>query len=147
MEILLRKRVIFCGDKNLLVEKSFETERSPGPTYSMRKAMVQLNELDSGLAAESSAQSLNQMMMMRWVIVTKEEFAKKIINLVAVECLCHSHKVKREAFACDEDYFAALHSHHAVMQAAMKAKQSANTAAADALDYAIEDFAKMYIKE
>jgi len=111
----------------------------------MRKAMVQLNELDSGLAAESSGQSLNQMMMMRWVIVTKEEFAKKIINLVAVECLCH--KVKREAFACDEDYFAALHSHHAVMQAAMKAKQSANTAAADALDYAIEDFAKMYIKE
>jgi|SaaInl74LU_5_DNA_1037368.scaffolds.fasta_scaffold41626_1 nickel superoxide dismutase len=111
----------------------------------MRKAMVQLNELNSGLAAETSGQSLNQMMMMRWVILTKEEIAKKIINLVAVNCLCH--KVKREAFACDEDYFAALHSHHAVMQAAMNAKQSANTAAADALDYAIEDFAKMYIKE
>uniref|UniRef100_A0A7S2LQS2 Ubiquitin-like domain-containing protein n=1 Tax=Skeletonema marinoi TaxID=267567 RepID=A0A7S2LQS2_9STRA len=108
----------------------------------IRKAMVQSNELHAGLAAESSAQSLNQ--MMRWVM-TKEEHAKKIISLVSEYCLCQ--RVKKEVFSCDKDYVDALKAHHAVMQAAMKAKQSVDTAAADALDHAIGDFAKMYIKE
>mmetsp|Transcript_16272 Transcript_16272/g.25343 ORF Transcript_16272/g.25343 Transcript_16272/m.25343 type:complete len:209 (+) Transcript_16272:81-707(+) len=108
----------------------------------IRKAMVQSNELHSGLGAETSAQSLNQ--MMRWVM-TKEEHAKKIISLISEYCLCQ--RVKKEVFACDKDYVDALKAHHAVMQAAMKAKQSVDTATADALDHAIGDFAKMYIKE
>ncbi|KAL7453893.1 hypothetical protein ACHAWC_005531, partial [Mediolabrus comicus] len=108
----------------------------------IRKAMVQSNELHAGLAAESSAQSLNQ--MMRWVM-TKEEHAKKIISLVAEYCLCQ--RVKKEIFASDKDYVDALKAHHAVMQSAMKCKQSVDTAVADALDHAIADFAKMYTKE
>ena len=104
--------------------------------------MVQSNELHSGLAAETSAQSLNQ--MMRW-IMTKEEHCKKIITIVSEYCLCQ--RVKKEVFDCDQDYVDALKAHHAVMQAAMKAKQSVDTAAADTLDHAIGDFAKMYIKE
>lgn len=38
----------------------------------------------------------------------------------------------------------ALKAHHAVMQTAMKAKQSLDVAASDALDHAIGDMAKMY---
>ena len=66
----------------------------------MRKAMVQLNELNSGLAAETSGQSLNQMMMMRWVILTKEEIAKKIINLVARSKGRHLHATKTILLHC-----------------------------------------------
>ena len=105
----------------------------------IRKAMVQTSELS---AAGMDAQSLNQ--MVRW-INTKEEHASKIITLVAEYCLCQ--RVKKEIFASEKDYSDALLAHHAVMQAAMKAKQSVDTAAADALDHAIGDFAKMYTKE
>jgi large subunit ribosomal protein L40e/small subunit ribosomal protein S27Ae/ubiquitin C len=101
--------------------------------------MVQTSELS---AAGMDAQSLNQ--MVRW-INTKEEHASKIITLVAEYCLCQ--RVKKEIFASEKDYSDALLAHHAVMQAAMKAKQSVDTAAADALDHAIGDFAKMYTKE
>ena len=47
----------------------------------------------------------------------------------------------------DQDYVDALKAHHAVMQAAMKAKQTMNPAACDTLDHVLVDFAKMYIKE
>ena len=40
----------------------------------------------------------------------------------------------------------ALEAHHAVMQAAMKAKQTVDTAAADNLDHAIADVGCMYTK-
>ncbi len=106
----------------------------------IRKSMVQSGDLHSGLAAESSAQSLNQ--MIRWVM-TKEEHCSKIIKLVSEYCLCQ--RVKKEVFANDNDYTEALKAHHAVMQAAMKCKQSVDTAAADALDHAIGDFGKMYL--
>ena len=104
----------------------------------VRKAMVQINEL----SATVNAQNINQ--MTRW-INTKEEHASKIITLVAEYCLCQ--RVKKEIFASEKDYSDALLAHHAVMQAAMKAKQSVDTAAADALDHGIGDFAKMYTKE
>jgi hypothetical protein len=54
--------------------------------------------------------------------------------------------VKKEVFASESDYVEALKAHHAVMQAAMKCKQSVDPAVADALDHAIGDFAKMYTK-
>ena len=108
----------------------------------IRKSMVQSGELHSGLAAESSAQSLNQ--MIRWVM-TKEEHCKKIITTVSEYCLCQ--RVKKDVFKSDKDYTEALIAHHAVMQAAMKCKQSVDTAAVDALDKAIDLFSKMYIKE
>jgi len=108
----------------------------------IRKAMVQSNELHTGLSSDATAQSLNQ--MIRWVN-TKEEHASKIITQVSEYCLCQ--RVKKEVFESEKDYVDALKAHHAVMQAAMKCKQSVDTAAADNLDHAIEDFAKMYIKE
>jgi len=104
----------------------------------IRKAMVQSNEL----YAEKTALSVNQ--MTRW-IMTKEEHCSKIITTVSEYCLCQ--RVKKDAFKSEKDYCDALKAHHAVMQSAMKCKQSLDTAAADALDHAIGDFAKMYTKE
>lgn len=76
--------------------------------------------------------------------MTKEEHASKIIKLVSEYCLCQ--RVKKEVFASESDYVEALKAHHAVMQAAMKCKQSVDPAVVDALDHAIGDFAKMYTK-
>lgn len=76
--------------------------------------------------------------------MTKEEHASKIVKLVSEYCLCQ--RVKKEVFASESDYVEALKAHHAVMQAAMKCKQSVDPAVVDALDHAIGDFAKMYTK-
>jgi ubiquitin len=105
----------------------------------IRKAMVQHTDLHAGGA---DAQAMNQ--MMRWVMA-KEEHCSKIITRVADYCLCQ--RVKKEVFDNDKDYSDALKAHHAVMQAAMKCKQSIDPVAADALDHAIVDFGKMYTKE
>lgn len=94
------------------------------------------------LHATGDLQSLNQ--IVRW-INTKEEHCVKIITAISEYCLCQ--RVKKDVFSSDADYVDALKAHHAVMQAAMKAKQSMDPAAADALDNAIGDFAKMYTKE
>merc|ERR1712072_200418 len=103
--------------------------------------MVQINELSANL----SAQSINQ--MTRWVN-TKEEHANKIITLVGDYCLCQRVKPLSDAkspFASEGDYIDALKAHHAVMTAAMKAKQNVDPAFADALSHAVGDFAKMYL--
>jgi len=105
----------------------------------IRKAMVQSADLHSGGA---NAQAMNQ--MIRWVM-TKEEHCSKIITQVSDYCLCQ--RVKKDVFTNDKDYTDALKAHHAVMQAAMKCKQSVDTTAADTLDHAIEDLGKMYTKE
>jgi len=104
----------------------------------IRKAMVQSKELH----AAGGLQELNQ--MVRW-INTKEDHCSKIITAVAEYCLCQ--RVKKDIFASDGDYVDALKAHHAVMQAAMKAKQTMDPAACDALDHALADMAKMYTKE
>mmetsp|Transcript_10909 Transcript_10909/g.18481 ORF Transcript_10909/g.18481 Transcript_10909/m.18481 type:complete len:207 (-) Transcript_10909:158-778(-) len=104
----------------------------------IRKAMVKSAELHATIKDEPL--SLNQ--MVRW-INTKEEHASKIIKLIGEYCLCQ--RVKKDVFKTDGDYVDALKAHHAVMQAAMKAKQTLDTAASDALDHAIEDFSKMYL--
>ena len=104
----------------------------------IRKAMVQSGELH----ATGDLQSLNQ--IVRW-IQTKEEHCDKIIHTVGYYCLCQ--RVKKEIFSSDGDYADALKAHHAVMQAAMKAKQTMDAAGCDALDHALGDMAKMYIKE
>ena len=101
-----------------------------------------MQSLELHATAGSDALAMNQ--MTRWLL-TKEEHANKIIHLVAEYCLCQ--RVKTEIFATDEEYVQALKAHHAVMQCAMKTKQQMNTAACDALDKAIEEFAKMYIKK
>lgn len=104
----------------------------------IRKAMVQSKDLH----AAGDLQGINQ--IVRW-INTKEDHCSKIIGIVADYCLCQ--RVKKEIFASDGDYVDALKAHHAVMQAAMKAKQTMDPAACDALDHALADMSKMYIKE
>jgi len=104
----------------------------------IRKSMVQANELHT---ANDDLLSLNQ--KIRW-IVQKEEHCGKIITTVSEYCLCQ--RVKADVFANDVDYVEALKSHHAVLQAAMKAKQTVDTVACDTLEAAITTMAKMYIK-
>ena len=104
----------------------------------IRKSMVSSGELH----ATSDLQSMNQ--IVRW-INTKEDHCCKIITTVGEYCLCQ--RVKPTVFANDEEYVQALKAHHAVMQCAMKAKQTVDVAACDALDHAIADMAKMYTKE
>ncbi|CAJ1922099.1 unnamed protein product [Cylindrotheca closterium] len=104
----------------------------------IRKSMAQSKELH----AAGDLQSMNQ--IVRW-INTKEEHCAKIITMVGEYCLCQ--RVKPTVFGSDKDYVDALKAHHAVMQAAMKAKQTVDVAACDALDHALEDMAKMYIKD
>mmetsp|Transcript_1550 Transcript_1550/g.1975 ORF Transcript_1550/g.1975 Transcript_1550/m.1975 type:complete len:207 (-) Transcript_1550:106-726(-) len=105
----------------------------------IRKAIVQIVELHGGM---KSPLEFNQ--MVRWVN-TKEEHACKIITLISEYCLCQ--RVKKDVFANDGDYVEALKAHHAVMQAAMKAKQGIELGLCDALEHAVGDFSKMYIKE
>jgi len=107
----------------------------------IRKAMVQINEL----SAAPSAQNFNQ--MTRWVN-TKEEHASKIITQIAEYCLAQRVKPVGAAgspFTEEKDFLDALVAHHAVMQCAMKAKQTVDVAACDALEHAVGDFGKMYL--
>lgn len=99
--------------------------------------MVKINEL----SAAGDALSFNQ--MTRWVM-TKEEHCCKIITLVSEYCLCQRVKTSG-VFATEGDYIDALKAHHAVMQAAMKAKQTVDSAAADTLEHAVSDFSRMYL--
>jgi len=113
----------------------------------IRKAMVKSEELHASTIKEllERKQSLNDInQITRW-IMTKEEHCSKIITTISEYCLCQ--RVKKDVFASVGDYTDALQAHHAVMQAAMKAKQTMDVAAVDNLDHAIGDFAKMYTKE
>ena len=107
----------------------------------VRKAVVKFHELYASSASNPSA--FNQ--LTRW-ITTKEEHCAKIITTIAEYCLCQRVK-PTGVFKSDEDYVDALKAHHAVMQAAMKAKQDVSIERCDALDHAISDFAKMYTPE
>mmetsp|Transcript_1447 Transcript_1447/g.3176 ORF Transcript_1447/g.3176 Transcript_1447/m.3176 type:complete len:209 (+) Transcript_1447:84-710(+) len=108
----------------------------------IRKAMVQINEL----FANQNPQNMNQ--MTRWVMY-KEEHAVKLIARIGEYALCQRVKpvgAPGSPFTADEEYVEALKAHHAVMQNAMKCKQTVDVAQADALDAAIDAMAKMYIK-
>ena len=82
--------------------------------------------------------------MVRW-ITTKEEHASKIITKISEYCLCQ--RVKKEIFESEKDYMDALKAHHSVMQAAMKCKQNVGLEVVEALEKAVDEFSKMYIKE
>jgi len=108
----------------------------------IKKAMVQINELSASL----DALKINQ--MTRWVM-TKEEHAGKIISQISEYCLCQRVKPIGDPkcpFASEQDYIEALKAHHKVMACAVKTKQTVDPANADALDEAINDCCKMYIK-
>ncbi|CAK0871773.1 unnamed protein product, partial [Prorocentrum cordatum] len=85
-------------------------------------------------------QSLHQ--TVRW-ISTKEEHATKIMTTISEYFL--AQKVKKDQLGHHE-YLEVLALHHAVMVAAMKAKQSADMSAVDALDKAIAALKPVYAK-
>jgi len=107
----------------------------------IKKAMVQIGELSATL----NALNINQ--MTRWVN-TKEEHATKIVSLVSEYCLCQRVKPvadPKSPFKSEADYIAALQSHHKVMLAAVKCKQTVDPANADALESAAKEMSKMYM--
>eukprot|EP00439_Symbiodinium_sp_Y106_P067919 s1443_g11.t1 len=108
----------------------------------IKKAMVQISEL----SATMTALNINQ--ITRWVN-TKEEHASKIISLMSEYCLCQRVKPvsdPKTPFASEAEYVSAIQSHHKVMLAAVKCKQNVDPAVADALDAAVAEMSKMYIK-
>ena len=107
----------------------------------IKKAMVQINELSASL----DALKINQ--MTRWVM-TKEEHAGKIVSLMSEYSLCQRVKPMSDPktpFSSEEDYTEALKAHHMVMAAAVKTKQTVDPANADALEAAIDLCCKMYL--
>ena len=92
-------------------------------------------KLISALAGKADAQSQNQ--LVRWV-VNKEKHAQNIISTISDYFL--TQRVK----SAQEDYTERLVKHHAVIVAAMKAKQNANMDAAAALKESIEALAFYY---
>lgn len=101
------------------------------------KAIKNINEL----AGKHEAQALNQ--AVRW-IDTKEVHASHIIQVVSEYFL--TQKVKTVAPGADgyDGYLKKLADHHAVMVAAMKAKQNADPGTADKLKGAIDALAGHY---
>ncbi len=99
----------------------------------VKKSVKLLNEL----AGKTDVQSQQQ--FVRWVN-TKEMHAQKVISTIADYFL--TQRVK----ASQEDYVERLTKHHAVIVAAMKAKQTVDTAQCDALEHAVEDMCKMYLR-
>merc|ERR1712216_121659 len=98
----------------------------------IKKAMHEVGHI----AEKTDAQSLNQ--SVRW-IMTKEEHASKIITTVAEYFMTQKMKTipPQSDKAAYEAYLATLAAHHAVLVAAMKAKQSTDMKVAEALMDAI----------
>jgi nickel superoxide dismutase len=106
-------------------------------TETIRKAMNQMAELQG----KSDPQSMNQ--MTRWIL-TKEEHASRIITTVSEYFLTQKLKPVPSSDAGHEAYLQKLADHHAVMRAAMKAKQSTDPSLAGALHDAIDAMAVHY---
>ena len=100
-------------------------------TATIRKAMAQI----AALAGKTDAQSHNQ--VARWVM-NKESHAQRIVSTIADYFL--TQRVK----ASQADYGERLQKHHAVIVAAMRAKQKADAKAADALEAAVKALAPYY---
>ena len=108
----------------------------------IEKAMAQIQELYGKMSEGPLV--LNQ--ITRW-INTKEEHCAKIIDLVSNYCLCQRCKpfgTPGSPFKTKEDYTDALLAHHAVMSAAMKAKQNVDPSFSAGLKHAVGDATLMY---
>lgn len=95
------------------------------------KAVAQINEL----ASKTDALSRNQ--FARWVM-NKESHAQSVIETISHYFL--TQRVK----ASQDDYAERLQKHHAIIVAAMKTKQTADPADAEALVAAIKAIADYY---
>lgn len=92
----------------------------------------------AGLVGKKDPQAANQ--LVRWVS-NKEKHAQNIISTMADYFLTQRVKTSQE------DYVERLKRHHAIILAAMKAKQSADPAQAEALIEAIKGIAEYYPEE
>lgn len=95
------------------------------------------NEM-AGLVGKKDPQAANQ--LVRWVS-NKEKHSQNIIATLADYFLTQRVKPSQE------DYVERLKRHHAIILAAMKAKQSADPAQAEALIEAIKEIAEYYPEE
>ena len=100
--------------------------------HTVSKAQISLGEL---IAESPDAQAVNQ--MVRWT-TTKEEHAQRIQQTMLDYFL--AQRIKADG----ERYEEKLKTAHAVIVAAMKAKQSADPSTAKALEDAIFDFYRAY---
>ena len=106
-------------------------------TTTIAKALAQINEL----AGKQDAQSFNQ--ATRWVM-TKEQHAERIQTTIAQYYLAQRVKAARPGSDAYDAYVKSLAEHHAVIVAAMKAKQTVDPNAAVALRKAIEAISAYY---
>ena len=97
----------------------------------VEKSIKLINEL----AGKADAQSQNQ--LVRWVM-NKENHAQRIISAISDYFL--TQRVK----ASQDDYVERLKKHHAVIVAAMKAKQNSDMATAVTLKESIEALISYY---
>jgi nickel superoxide dismutase len=98
----------------------------PARIAAMREDATTIEKAIAGiteLSGKTDPQSMNQ--LIRWT-TTKEDHASHIIDVVSEYFL--TQKLKSVAAGAEgrDSYLAALADHHAVMRAAMKAKQNAN---------------------
>ena len=96
----------------------------------IEKAMRQMN----GLAGNTDA--LSQQQFVRWTH-TKEEHAARVITVTSEYFLTQKLKPVAPDAQGYDDYLQALALHHELLIAAMKSKQTTDTAAADRLRDAI----------
>ena len=116
-----------CGiyDDSARVQKMLEDAAT------VKKATVMISEL----AGKNDAQSQNQ--IIRWVS-NKESHAQDIITIIS------DYYLTQRINPSQSDYIERLKKHHAVIIAAMKAKQNANGSYADALINSIEALKAYY---
>ncbi|CAA6807149.1 MAG: Superoxide dismutase [uncultured Sulfurovum sp.] len=100
------------------------------------KTVAKATKLINELAGKTDAQSLNQ--ITRWVL-NKEKHAQNIIVTISDYFL--TQRVKKS----QKDYTERLTKHHAVILAAMKAKQLADTKSTAKLTATIEALAPYYM--
>ncbi len=103
------------------------------------KAVGKIQEL----AGSHDVAAFNQ--ASRWVM-TKEEHASHIIEVVSKYFLTQKVKVATGGGDAYQAYLKKLADHHAVMSAAMKTKQTVSPDAVRKLEHAIEGLAKHYAK-
>ncbi len=106
-------------------------------TATITKAMAQIREM----GGNHDAQSINQ--VGRW-IMTKEDHASHIISTVAEYFLTQKVKEVPKGDDGHQAYLELLATHHHVMRAAMKAKQSVDAKVAEDLKNSIHALQKRY---
>lgn len=104
-------------------------------TRTIAKSIGAINEFAEGAGQGMTGTAVNQ--VSRWVS-TKEDHASHIQEVMA------SYFFAQRIKADHKDYTGQLASAHRVIVAAMKAKQAADPATADALKNAIYDFYRAY---